>query len=168
MSTNLVSDSYELPADYLYEIGRIVVGWNKLESLILHTSVIALLGEFSKDGRALAVLTHMAFPQRLDALSSMLRIIDENLAEVYIQQVQGLLRQSQDKRNAALHQEWIAEEDGVKRLNIKARGALKLTLHPVSIQELIDVSQFIDEAHTQLVCLVTIPLSAKMEPQYGQ
>lgn len=168
MPTNVVANIPELPPDYLYEIGRIVVGWNRLESAILHTSIIALLGDFSKDGRALAALTHMAFPQRLDALSSMLRIIDENLAEVYIQQVQGLLRQCQEKRNAALHQEWIVEEDVVKRLNIKARGTLMLTLHPVNIQELIDVSRFIDEAHTQLIRLVTIPLSDKIEPQHGQ
>lgn len=158
----------DLPDNYLSEIGRVVVYWNRLESLIVHTLVVALSGDFTADGRALAVIAHTSFPQKLDALGTMLRIIDENLAEIYRVRVEHLLRQSQEKRNAALHQEWLLDDDLVKRLNIKARGILKITLHPVSIQELTDVSQFIDEAYFALLRLITIPLGDRAIPQQGQ
>jgi hypothetical protein len=168
MPENIVMNYPELPYDYLHQIGRIVVSWNRLESLIVHTSIIALIGDFSGDGRALAVFTHMAFPQMLNALEAMLRIIDEDIAKVYCQQVRDPLEKSQSKRNASLHQAWFFEEDGVKRLNIQARKALKITLSLVSIQDLIDSVQFIDETHVELLNLVTVPLVKKLKPQHGQ
>jgi hypothetical protein len=160
-------DNPDIPDEYMLEIGRIVVNWNKLESLVLHVSVITLLGDFSKDGRALAVLTHMAFPQRLHALEAMLRIYDEDLAKTYCEKVKGLLTQSADKRNALLHQPWFSQDDGVKRLHIAARGTLKFNLLSVGIQELVDTAKFIEEAHSQLLSLIAFPIGVRITPQQG-
>ena len=160
-------DNPDLPEEYLCEIGRIAVNWNRLESALHHTLVIALLGGFATDGRAIAVFAHMAFPQKLDALSAMLRIIDEDLAFVYREQVQGLLKLAQEKRNTTLHQSWFSQEDGIKRFDVKARGKLTFTLLPVSIQELKEASLSIDNAYSKLLLAVTFPLAPKAEPQHG-
>jgi len=163
-----IPDSPIVPDEYLREIGRTAVYWNNLESLLHHALILALLGDFSSDGRAVAVFAHMAFPQKLDALSSMLRIIDENLANIYREQVQPLLKGSQEKRNAVIHQMWFTQPDGVKRFDIKARGKLKYTIRPVTAQEVLEVSKYIAKAHSALLELIIIPLAPKSTPQQGQ
>jgi hypothetical protein len=158
----------ELPDEYLREIGRVAVYWNELEHLLLHTLSIALLGEYAKDGRSMAVFVHMAFPQKLDALSSMLRIIDDSLGLIYRNEVQPLLKRSQEKRNEILHQSWIPQKAEILRLDIKARGTLKFTLEPVEFQELLNTSAFIKSAHWKLWGEITVPLAPKSDPQQGQ
>jgi hypothetical protein len=158
-----------LPENYMTAIGRAVLGWNFLESLILHTSIMALLGDFATDGRAEAVFLHMSFPQKLDALEAMLRIIDPDLAGTYREQVLPLLKLSQEKRNATLHQTWYPFADGVRRLNVKARGELKRTLTPIiPIEDVEEVYEFIIEAHSVLFNTVTLRITPKDEPQQGQ
>jgi hypothetical protein len=167
-----------VPDEYLREIGRVAAYWNELESLMHHTLVLALLGDFAKDGRAISVFVHMAFNQKLDALSSMLRIIDdgkEALAAVYRDEVQPLLKQAQEKRNAVLHQSLLVQDGVVQKFNIKARGVLKITLFPITVQELEGVSEFIRGARGKLLQLIAAPLgdmalrqSAKNDPQHGQ
>jgi len=117
-----------IPDEYLREIGRIAVSWNYLEGLLHHTLIQALLSDFSTDGRALAVFAHMAFPQKLDSLSSMLRITygeDGDTFTSYREHVQPLLRQSQEKRNAMLHQTWYTQSGIVRRFDVKSRGSLR-------------------------------------------
>ena len=131
---------------------------------------MALLGDFAGDGRAEAAFLHMSFPQKLDALEAMLRIIDGDLAKTYRERILPLLKASQEKRNATLHQTWFPYADGVRRLNVKARGELKRTLTGViPIEEVEEVSEFILNAHWELFNVVTRRISPSTdEPQEGQ
>jgi len=156
-------DSPHIPDEYLREIGQIAVSWNRLESVLQDCLVFALMDSYLSDGRATAVFVHMAFPQKLDALGSMLRILDENLATLYREQVQGLLKQAQEKRNSILHQRWFSYKDGVKRYEIKARGELKQTVFPVSLEELRDISDFIEDAYLKMYS-VLIQLWGRIRP----
>jgi sulfur transfer complex TusBCD TusB component (DsrH family) len=161
-------DDPELPDEYLREIGRIVVAWNRLDSALTHALVFALIEDVSTYKRAVAVFAHMSFPQKLDSLAAMLRIIGAEFADLYLNDVQGLLKQAQEKRNTALHQYWYVEEGEVIRGDIKARGSLKVTSQKVTLQDLRDIVRFIDDAYASLFGLVTLPLSIKFTPQQGQ
>jgi hypothetical protein len=161
-------DDVELPDEYLLELGRIVVGWNRLESLLLHTLVSALIEDSSTYNRALAVFTHMAFPQKLDALSAMLRTIEPEFYDLYHDEVQGMLKQAQESRNTALHQFWYNSQDGdVKRANVKARGKLQVTHQPVSPDDLKKVVRSLEEAHDVLLATISFPLSLKFRTPDG-
>jgi hypothetical protein len=162
---SLVPDNPDIPEEYLCEIGRLVVNWNRLESALNHTLIITLLGGFATDGRALSVFAHMAFQQKLDVLNTMLRIVDEDIAAAYRERVQGLMKQAQEQRNATLHQSWFSQEDGVKRFDISARGKLKITMALVPLQVLKDAARAIDEAHSKLMIVVALPISSKNDVQ---
>ena|SRR5437868_1730948 len=166
--SDIEQDSPIIPDEYLREIGRISVYWNNLEHLLQHALILALLGDFATDNRAAAAFAHMAFPQKLDALSSMLRIIDEKLATIYREQVQPLLKKSQEKRNAVIHQILFTQQDGVKQFGMKARGEIKYWLEPVTVREFFEVSKYIAGAHSSLLNLIVIPLAPKQTPQQGQ
>ncbi|MCU1223426.1 MAG: hypothetical protein JWQ42_1519 [Edaphobacter sp.] len=160
-----------LPEDFFRQIGKVAVYYNQLENLINHTLIYALLGEFSEDGKALSVVIHMGFNQRLDALGAILRIIDDSddgIAAAYRSKVLPQLKQSQEKRNIIIHQNLISQPDGIKRFDIKARGTLKYSLTNIDVQELRDAALFIAQTHSTLWSLVTVALARKEEPQQGQ
>lgn len=160
----------ELPENYLQEIGRIAVAWNDLESILHHTLVIALLDDYSENGRAIAVFAHMAFPQKLDALRTMLPLGKPSRAKVfsdYCEKVQPLLRDCQEKRNAILHQPMSVEDGAIKRLDIKARGVLKMTLSDVTLDELKEITALIIKTTQTMFELITVPLIPKSAQQEG-
>ena len=68
----------DMPDEYLTEIGRIVVCWNSLEHMLDAALIVALSGKpQDPDGRASAIFAHMAIEQKINALESMLRLIDK-------------------------------------------------------------------------------------------
>lgn len=158
-------DRPHLPDEYLREIGQIAVAWNGLENSLLNALVFALLDRpVLPNERALAVFAHIAFPQKLDALESMLRLLDEKLTTIYCEKVKSQLKQAQEKRNTVLHQVWFAREDGVKRRTLKARGKLEQQTIPVNLQELVDISSFIRKAGVDLLMLIAAPLFERVTP----
>jgi hypothetical protein len=162
---------FDLPDDYLQEIGKIAVSWNDLENLLHHTLVLALLDDFAQDGRAIAAFAHIAFPQKLDTLKTMLQMGNTSGGKVfsdYCEQIQPLLKNCQEKRNAILHQSWSVQDGTVKRLDIKARGVLRLTLSDVTLDELKGITALIIRTHQSMFELIAMPLSPKSAPQQGQ
>jgi hypothetical protein len=143
-----------MPDEYLKEIGRIVVCWNSLERMLDAALIVALSGKNQDpDGRASAILAHMAFPQRINALESMLRLIDKTpngMVDIFNDTVRPLLNQSQEKRNGIVHHFWTGHNGVVHRSNVQARGKLKFVLAKVSIEELIEVSELISSGRTAL------------------
>ena len=161
---------FDLPDDYLQEIGRIAVSWNNLENLLHHTLVLALLDDFAQDGRAIAVFAHMTFPQKLDTLRTMLQMGSTSGGKVfsdYCEKIQPLLKDCQEKRNAILHQSWSVQDGTVKRFDIKARGVLRLTLSDVTLDELKGITALIIRTHQTMFELIAMPLAPKSAPQQG-
>jgi hypothetical protein len=60
---------WDIPDDYLAEMGRISVRWSRLESVI-ELSMIELLGKSATEGRSLVLFTHMPFPQKMDIMGA--------------------------------------------------------------------------------------------------
>lgn len=161
----------DLPDEYLREIGRIAVTWNRLENLIQHTLVLALQDHFAEDARVLTVFAHMAFPQKLDTLKAMLLISQSATGKVftdYQDKIQPLLKTCQEKRNNILHQSWSVHEGTVQRFDLKARGVFKATRLDVSIDELIETTALMVKTNSLMFQLVTVPLAPKENPQEGQ
>lgn len=157
-----------LPDEYMIEIGRVALAWNYLDSLITHTLIFASIGYFATDMRLQSVVVHMNYPQKMDALSSVLNIVSPEMSAVFSAKVKNLLNESSAKRNTTLHQTWMAQEDGVKRFNMKAKGTFQATLTPVTLQELASFSPFIMNAHSVMFSLITTPLVSMFKPQEGQ
>jgi len=158
----------DLPDEYLIAIGRVAVSFGRLDSMLTHTLIFTLLGDFQKDGRALATFAHMAFPQKMQALESMLNIVSPQLAKAYCDDVKGLLDNASKKRNAFLHQHWISEDYEVKRVIISARRSLEVDAQSVGIEELAEASLLSDEARVKLLMLASSVLELRLSPQQGQ
>ena len=162
----------DMPDEYLTEIGRIVVCWNSLEHMLNAALIVALSGKpQDPDGIASAIFAHMAIDQKLNALESMLRLIDKNpggLGDIFKDTVRPLLQQSKDKRNEIIHHFWIGHNGIVHRSNIQARGKLKVVSAKVPIQELFDVSELISNGRTELqkFCIERL-IPAMGTPQQG-
>ena len=134
-----------LPDEYLREIGQITVLWNRLEGLLHFALIGALLGHYPQgDGRAHSVFVHMAFPQKLDVLSSMLRFREERLLKRYVEILLPLLKACQEKRNAMVHQDWENRPEGVIRLGRKARGIYKTEAWVIDLSDLQEVSALLE------------------------
>lgn len=163
--------TFDLPDEYLREIGRIAVSWNRLESLLVHTLVVALQDKFAEDARVITVFAHMAFPQKLDTLRAMLLISQSSTGQVFIdyqEKIQPLLKTCQEKRNNILHQSWSVDNGTVQRFDMKARGVFKATRLGVSLEELMETTSLMVETHRSMFQLVTVPLAPKADPQQGQ
>ena len=142
----------ELPAEYLTEIGRVTVRWNLLESY-LNFTLIKFLGKDFTEPRSHIVFTHMAVPQKLDALSALVNEIVEShpktsapLNAAY-RRAAPLLKEAQRLRNDITHAKWSVGDDGsVKANKVSARGKLKFELRTMSIDEVIAASNAIYDA----------------------
>ena len=144
----------DMPDEYLTEIGRVVVCWNSLEHMLDAALIVALSGKpQDPDGRASAIFAHMAIEQKINALESMLRLIDKTpggMGDIFKDTVRPTLVQSKDNRNAIVHHFWVGHNGIVHRSNIQARGKLKVLSTRVPIQELVKVSELISLGRLEL------------------
>ncbi len=160
---------WDIPDEYLAEIGRVTVRWNRLESL-MDLCLIELLGKSMLEGRSLVLFTHMAFPQKMDIMGA---LIIECLTNPtygwlsrYKQDVAPLLGDAAKKRNMVIHSKWSSDPDGtVGRSEISARGKLKMERHQASLKEIEAASASIVRAADAMVKLV---LRNSLTPQQGQ
>lgn len=160
----------DLPEDYLREIGRVVVAWNKLESALGYALMLALLGRPFDDLRPFAVFAHMSFPQRLDTLGALLLAnpnLDQAVSGEYKKVVRPLLENCAEKRNAVLHQDWSVEEDVVHRYDVRARGQVKITYVPVNITELQAASSLMEDTQLKLIVFLVLAFPVKRESAGG-
>lgn len=159
-----------IPEEYLSAIGRVVVEWNQLES-VLDLSLIRLLGKELTDPRSHIVFTHMAFPQKLDALKALIaevRIPEGSSLGRYGEDVQPLLKKASEGRNMVLHSKWGVEDGTVCRSTIRAKGALKMSVVPVKLEEITAACSQIVAAGEALFEAVTGHLRVRPSPQQGQ
>jgi hypothetical protein len=162
----------DVPDEYLREIGLVVVYFNSLEFLLHSALVLELLGKPDSDGRANAIFAEMGFDQKLIAFESMLRISDKTprSAKHPFKAVRTLLGEAKDKRNIVAHHMWTGNNGIVHKSDVQLRkGALKLVLDKVSLEELAEMAQFISEARTALqkFCMERY-FPASDVPQQGQ
>jgi hypothetical protein len=162
---------WDIPNEYLIEMGRLSVRWSRLETLI-EFSMIELLGKSPLEGRSLVLFTHMTFPQKMDIMGA---LIVECLLNPQYQwlsrykvDVAPLLKDAASKRNTIIHAKWMLDpDDCVWKSAISARGTLKMERTRGTIRELEDASKSIVKAGERLVALVFRKQLSSI-PQSGQ
>jgi hypothetical protein len=166
----LCGDFPDLPDAYLVEIGRVSVRWSMLETM-LHFALIKFAGMNVLEGRSHAIFHHMAFPQKIDILGTMLSEmvvspVSQTLREKYAKDVKPLLDEAQRKRNDLIHAKWGMESGQVSKSKISARGALKFSVTPISVEEIREASDVIYQA-TLAIASLTPSTSIKSDPSHS-
>ena len=159
---------WPLPDEYLIELGRVSALWASLESL-LNTLLGKLAGfDAMNDSTPFILVVHSSFPQRLDMLGALcegLKTEHQNLANH--KEVVAKLRSAQTSRNRFAHN-GISFDPDKKQYMLpqgSARGKLKLSVEPVTVEEVHAVAKEIHEAQLALYKLV---LKREIEPIWSR
>jgi len=151
-SKNEMDDEFliTLPEPYLTAIGKVCVQWGLLE-VAVEMATYKLAGMDSNDWRSKVMVTHMAWPQRVDILASLTEDLLENYPHLknYKLKVRPALKKAQKGRNRIVHAQWDYDEDtGVASiLSASARGKLKLAITPTTIDEIESIADNVGRAN---------------------
>ncbi|MGI8771714.1 MAG: hypothetical protein ACR2JE_09775 [Acidobacteriaceae bacterium] len=161
----------QIPDEYLKAIGRVTVEWNQLES-ILDLCLIRLLGKDLTDPRSHIVFTHMAYPQKMNALKALIGQVEipagSSLGR-YSDEVQPLLKAASEERNKIMHSKWGMEKGQVYRSTLQAKGALKVSHVYVPVDDVIAACDHIIAGGEALFSAVVGQLlDDSSSPQHGQ
>jgi hypothetical protein len=142
-----------LPDEYLRAIGLVTVRWNHLEQIV-NLFLIHFLGKSIDDDRSHIVFAHMAWPQKVNALSALVEKVIvlprySNL-QSYKPIVLPLLNAAQNGRNSIIHGLWGMLGSIPTRASIKARGSLEFTWSEVTLKDIEAVIQAIEDARVAL------------------
>lgn len=155
--SNDTPSAWPLPDSFLIELGRVSALWASLESL-LNLCIGKLAGfDVLKDPTPYILLVHSAFPQRLQMFGTLCEQLQPhapNLTDYKI--VIGEIEAVQKKRNRFVHNGIAHDPDTGKYLLSEgsARGKLRLSLSPVTPQDINAVSKDIQKAMQSLHHLV--------------
>jgi hypothetical protein len=131
-----------IPEAYLTAIGRVVVNWCNLESVV--DLAIAKLAAFDlNDPRGVIVTVHMAWPQKMDVLEALVHALETDHPHLSpkFEAAKPLLIQAQRGRNRIVHGQWGSHpEYGVVKLRSSARGKLKYGFEPISLDDMAAIS----------------------------
>ena len=143
-----------LPDDYLVEIGKISVQWSALE-MIFELCSVKLSGMDSNDERPWAIFAHMSFPQRLDAFGAMIDTLQAGYPRLQdYKAVLSLVRESQTARNKVIHARWNYENGVATIARLTAKGKVKTSLEPITVNELREIAELIGKASIRVWKLV--------------
>ncbi|VBG63372.1 hypothetical protein [Burkholderia pseudomallei] len=149
--------NWPVPDEYLLELGRMVSVWGSLESTTA-VAISKLAGyESPTDIRALAMVAHSNFQQRVDIVSSLCGQLVEQVPhlkdyEIVIKKV----RAAQAGRNKYAHNALSLDEDGLVHIAyMSARGTFKTNVEIVRVADIKEVTAKIHEAAVALHGLIT-------------
>ena len=152
-------DHWPAPNEYLLELGRMTSIWGILESLV--TVAISKLAGFqstSVDDRALIMVVHSSFPQKINIISS---LCDWLLPEFpNLQNYKAVilkLEEAQKIRNKFAHNA-ITLNEGSSDVTLgraTARGTLKTASEVVKLEDIKEATAKIHEAMCSLQTLLT-------------
>jgi len=146
------------PSEYLLELGRMTTMWGTLESAV-NVAISKLAGyESALDFRALIMVAHSNFQQRVDIVSSLCeQLLPEYPKLKNYEAVIKKIQAEQRARNKYAHNAVTAHEDtGEVTVSFAtARGTLKTTIEPVHVSDIKEATAKIHEAMCALHTLVT-------------
>jgi len=144
-----------IPDDYLIAIGKVCVQWSTLEG-IMEMMIAKLAGFANYDNRSKIMISHMAWPMRVDILSALaVELVDTYPRLKDYPKVLELLKRAQQGRNRIVHGMWGSDEHGnVQTLRATARGKLKLSMDTVTLKEIRAIQEDINVAASALYNLV--------------
>jgi len=158
------NSNWPVPDEYLLELGRMVSVWGSLESM---TAVaISMLAGYDSptDPRALTMVAHSNFQQRVDIVSALCgQLVEEYPHLKDYESVIKKIRAAQAGRNKYAHNALSLDEDGqVHIAYMSARGTFKTTVEIVRVIEIEEVTAKIHEAVCALQSLITNKLLKPM------
>ncbi|MDN7542314.1 MULTISPECIES: hypothetical protein [Burkholderia] len=149
--------NWPVPDEYLLELGRMVSVWGSLESMTAVAISMFAGYDSPTDPRALTMVAHSNFQQRVDIVSSLCGQLVEEYP--HIQNYEGVIkkiRAAQAGRNKYAHNALSLDEDGqVHIAYMSARGTFKTTVEVVRLAEIKEVTAKIHEAVCALQALIT-------------
>ena len=146
------------PNEFMLELGRLTSLWGTLEATV--NLAISKLAGYEKhiDPRALILIAHANFQQRLDMVSALC----EHLGPIYPElaryaTVVKAVEAAQKARNKYAHNAivWDEERKHVTIAMASARGSLKTKVEVVHLNDLRETSAKIHEAMCAIHSLVT-------------
>ncbi|MBJ9659113.1 hypothetical protein I5746_00975 [Burkholderia gladioli] len=149
--------NWPVPDEYLLELGRMVSLWGSLESTTA-VAISKLAGYDSPtDPRALTMVAHSNFQQRVDIVSSLCgQLVDQVPHLRDYESVIKKVRAAQAGRNKYAHNALSLDEDGLVHIAyMSARGIFKTTVEIVRVAEIKEVTAKIHEATVALHGLIT-------------
>ena len=160
----------DIPDEYLTEIGRVTTRWAILEG-VLDLCLAKLTGKEITDPRSLIIFNHMAFPMKLDVLGALVSELLPGYPKLSaFPSVHQKLKQAQEKRNLIAHSRWgVHPETGqIEYSRLTARGKLKTSVTPISLDEVKAAAESVTDAAQALYLLVIEAGTTNKPPQAGQ
>ena len=143
-----------LPDAYLIGIGKVCVQWGNLEA-VMELILTKLAGMDIWDSRPKIMISHMAWPMRMDIFAAMAdQLVADHPRLKDYQSVKLLLKKAQEGRNRVVHSHWGFQDGKVTALRASARGKLKLSMDEITIEELDGILRDINVATAALYNLV--------------
>lgn len=142
------------PDEYLVRIGKIGVAWGSLEALV-DLCIGKLAGFAEHDVRSAIIAAHMSWPLKMDVLESLANALAPEFPRLaQFAKVRVLLKAAQDGRNRVSHGAWAYENGMLTKLKVSARGKLKVSVEPVTLDELDRTFSGIARAGTAILDLI--------------
>jgi len=151
-------DDWPLPNEFMLELGRISITWSSLESMV-NISISKLAGYSDRyDFRAGIMLAHSNFKQRIEILETLFEQCSKKFKNLEnYDPIIKKIKNAQRGRNKFIHHILTLNPDNkkVEISNLSARGSMKVTVKPVRINELKEVSAQNHEAMCMLYSIIT-------------
>jgi hypothetical protein len=140
-------ESDNIPEPYLTAIGKVVVNWCLLESVV-DLSIGKLSGVNLNDPRGVIFTAHMTWPQKMDILGALVHALKKEYPhlEPRYNAAKPFLTNAQKGRNRIVHGQWGVDEGAIVKLKATARGKLKFGIEPITLDEIKAISLEIGNA----------------------
>ena len=150
--------NWPAPDNYLLELGRMTSIWGTLESAV--DLAISKFAGYEKvlDSRALIIVAHSNFQQRIDIISSLCEwLVPDFPSLASYKVVISKIEAAQKARNKYAHNAIVTNNDTreVNVSSVSARGSLKMKTEIVKIEDIQEATAKIHEAMCALHTLVT-------------
>jgi hypothetical protein len=143
-----------IPDDMLRAIGKVNVVWGVLESVV-ELSVIKLAGFKVEDSRGAIVTAHMTWPLKMDILEACaVALAPEYPHLAKFGELKPLLKKAQEGRNRVAHGMWGFQNGQTYKSRATARGKLKISIEPITLDEMEAISLDIHKAGVAVIRLV--------------
>lgn len=150
--------SFDIPDECLVEMGRVIVAWNQLES-ILDMALIKLLcmGDTEKRGHTVAagfiVFAHMSVPMKMQALRALL-VLTNDPKNAYIKTFDKVISvavtKALGKRNEVVHSRIVTHNGTATLIRTLARGELEFSVEYLTAKDMASVHKQIALAKEHL------------------
>ncbi len=130
---------FTLPDNYLIAIGKLTYQWGILEST-MDLAIRELFGFELYDPKPAMLVTHMSWPQRMDALESIINHLKDDYSHLArFPEIKPLLKKAQEGRNRIAHAKLSVNQekkDEVLLLSHTSRGKLRTFVEPISVADI--------------------------------